>query len=81
MLTAVINFDDDEQQDPSEILCAMLGQLNEGTDGAVVRDLLGAGVADAQVADACGAPYCREDGVEMVLPVPAFKVGAQQSPP
>jgi hypothetical protein len=75
-LTAAINFDDDEQQDPSEILCMMLGQLVEGTGGTALTDLVGAGVGNLSVCNTCGAPYCREDGVEMVLPIPAFKVSA-----
>ena len=80
-LTAAISFDDGEQHDPSEILCAMLEQLKEGTNGAAVRDLFSVSVGNVSVCDACGASYCREDGVEMVLPVPAFKVSARQSPP
>jgi hypothetical protein len=75
-LTTAVNFDDDEQQDPSEILCMMLGQLVEGTGGTALTDLVGAGVGNLSVCNTCGAPYCREDGVEMVLPIPAFKVSA-----
>lgn len=71
-LVGAVGFDDGEQQDPSEILCALLGQLAEGA--ASLRDLVGAGVGNLSACSTCGSTFCREDGVELVLPVPTFKV-------